>query len=164
MGWLYVLSWGNRASIFSRFPFGQSFALSDTYTAVCREILTPRGPLVVYATIIGITGGKDQRFRQDFEMQKADIKRLVALHNVCVMGDFNISFAGYAYPSKAVINEATTFFDENNLEIITKNLKGTAEHIAVSRNFIRRATLSQPELLSCEKEISDHGLVSVEMD
>ena len=42
-------------------------------------------------------------------MQKDDICKLSAGNNICVAGDFNISFSGYVYPGIQVQNEELLF-------------------------------------------------------
>lgn len=150
----------NRASIFSKFPFGRNLKTYDEYTSVCSEVLTPYGPLILYATIIGVTGGKNERFVLDFESQKADISDLKG--HLCIAGDFNISFSGYAYPGLNKISEANQSFESLNIQILTRDLPGSPDHIAISRSFIKNRPF-QFSALPTHKKQSDHNLVLVDL-
>ena len=150
----------NRATIFSKFSFGKDFKTYDDYTSVCSEILTPFGPLTFYATIIGVTGGKDARFAYDFEKQKADINKLKG--NLCVIGDFNISFSGYPYPSREKIIQAREFFEIQEIQILTEGLSDCPDHIAISKAFMKNCNfqLFQGDL---NKKQSDHTLITINL-
>jgi len=150
----------NRTSIFSKFPFGRNFKTYDEYTSVCSEIITPHGPLIFYATIIGVTGGKGERFVQDFESQKNDINQLTG--DICVVGDFNISFSGYPYPSGDIITQANNFFESQAIEILTKQLLDCPDHISISKNYLQNCEIKIVEN-KVEKKISDHALVMVDV-
>lgn len=149
----------NRATIYSRFPLGRSIETADKYTSVCCEILLPNETLIVYATIIGITGGKDARFRDDFNKQKEDIRRLSLGNNICVVGDFNISLSGYIYPSNQVQKEANDFFDEVGLEILTRTNLASPDHIAISKSFLNDATFNSYQT-AFNPKVTDHSFVT----
>ena len=151
----------NRTSIYSKFPFGRDFKTYDEYTNICSEILTPQGTLIFYATIIGVTGGKDKRFVQDFENQKKDINKLVG--DICIVGDFNISFSGYPYPSHDVIKQANSYFEMMGIEILTKEHVDCPDHISISKNYLKNCEIKigKGEL---DKKISDHTLVTVDLN
>jgi hypothetical protein len=151
----------NRTSIFSKFPFGRDFKTYDEYTSVCSEILTPYGSLIFYATIIGVTGGKDKRFIQDFENQKSDIDKLAG--DICIAGDFNISFSGYPYPSRETINQANIYFETQGMEILTKELADCPDHISISKNYLKNCEI-KIEKGKLDKKISDHILVTVNLN
>ena len=88
----------NRVSIYSRFPVIKKYKTNDMYTCVCVELLTDRGNLLVYGTIMGIFGNREASFNSDLEMQMSDIRRLsMEGHSLCVVGDFNLSFADNYY-------------------------------------------------------------------
>ena len=48
----------------------------DARTALCVELETERGSLLVYGTIIGIFGNRHPNFKQDLVEQVKDFKRL----------------------------------------------------------------------------------------
>ena len=149
----------NRVTIFSKYPFGKSFETFDNYTSVCSEVFTPYGTLIAYATIIGILGGKGKEFTADFDRQKADIVELSGHKNFCLIGDLNISFSGFAYPGRKVINEANKFFEQNALTILTRNIADSPDHIIISKAF-----MNDKEVEIChlpfDKKVTDHSLIS----
>lgn len=150
----------NRTSIFSKFLFGRDFKTYDEYTSVCSEILTPYGRLIFYATIIGVTGGKDKRFVQDFESQKSDINKLAG--DICVVGDFNISFSGYPYPSRETINQANIYFETQGMQILTKELADCPDHISITKSYLQNCK-TQKTKGAVDKKISDHALVTINL-
>ncbi len=151
----------NRAAIYSKFPFGRNFETADEYTSVCSEVLIPGGSLIIYATIIGVTGGKDTRFQGEFIKQKQDILQLSIYDNICIAGDFNISFSGYTYPGHAIVNEANQFFEDLNLDILTRNFEDSPDHIAISNAFIKQYSGIESLQKTFDKKITDHSLVSL---
>lgn len=149
----------NRTTIYSKFPFGRNFKTADEYTSVCAEIFLLNEILTIYATIIGITGGKDGRFREDFNKQMEDIRKISADKNILVVGDFNISFSGYIYPSKKVQNEANVFFEDIRLEILTRGNAGSPDHIAISKSFIGESSFQYSQI-AVDKKLTDHSIVT----
>ena len=150
----------NRVTIYSKFPFKRHFTTIDEYTSVCSEIILPGKSLIVYGTIIGITGGKDSRFKEDFEQQKSDILKLAENNNICVAGDFNIAFSGYAYPSNNILKEADEFFQNVGLDIVTRNNISCPDHIAISKAFLRDISLEFSQI-PFDPKVTDHSLVNV---
>ena len=149
----------NRVTIYSKFPFGRHFKTCDEYTSVCSEVLSLNGSLIIYATIIGVTGGKDKRFVKEFINQKEDISKLSLENDICVAGDFNISFSGFPYPSHSVIKEAEDFFENVGLKILTANNLNSPDHIAISKSFIKDSSLESSEL-PFERKITDHSFIT----
>ena len=153
----------NRTTIYSKYPFTRHFNTYDEYTAVCSEVLTPFGHLIIYGTIMGVTGGKDSRFKSDFEKQMMDIVAISQNGSTCVAGDLNITLSGYAYPSHAIINDVNDFFEDNAIEILTRNISDTVDHIAISQQFLVNLNF-ETERLPFDKKITDHNLVIVTLE
>jgi len=55
----------NRVSIFTNYPCVRQHNTYDKYTALCVELMTERGNLLVYGTIIGIYGNRHAFFKHD---------------------------------------------------------------------------------------------------
>ena len=153
----------NRTTIYSKFPFTRHFNTYDEYTAICSEVLTPFGHLIIYGTITGVTGGLDNRFRYDYEKQSIDIIEIGQKGNILVAGDFNTAFSGYPYPSHAIINEVDNFFEDNAIAVLTRNISDTVDHIAFSQQFLVNLKF-ETERLTFDKKITDHNLVSVTLE
>ena len=150
----------NRVSIFSKFPFKKQISTYDSFTSICGLVETRFGELIVYGSIIGSFGGKDFHFENDLKYQKEDIENLSG--NICFAGDFNISFSGWKYPSKKVIDETKNFFIDKNLEILTKNNKDSAIHTVISKELLKDKTYST-KMIETDRKISDHNLIICEI-
>ena len=85
----------------------------DRQAAVCCEIDSPLGSLILYESIIGSLGGKDALFTNDLKFQKLEIEKLAKNKNLIYFGEFNITCTRFAYPSKTVISEMNGFFNSN---------------------------------------------------
>ncbi|MFN6330095.1 MAG: endonuclease/exonuclease/phosphatase family protein [Chitinophagales bacterium] len=88
-----------RVSIFSKFEVLSQYPTYDDYTALCVELRTPMGDLLVYESIIGVFGNKQPKFDYDLYGQLGDFKQLFPNKLIYLAGDFNITFAGRAWPS-----------------------------------------------------------------
>lgn len=154
----------NRVSIYTNYECVQIHSTYDEATAVCVELATESGNLLVYGTIIGIKGNRDPKYKGDLSRQLADIERFrSAGHMVCMAGDFNCSFSDGYYFTKAGRSTMLEAFDENNIEILTAGLPETIDHIAVSSDFIVGKNIRLWEWNE-DKRLSDHKGVAVEIE
>ncbi|GEP51965.1 hypothetical protein FNO01nite_26370 [Flavobacterium noncentrifugens] len=153
----------NRIAIFSKFPIEKIIATYDSYTAVCCEINSAIGPLILYGSIIGSFGGKDAFFKTDLQQQQSEIENLSKHQNLIYSGDFNISFSGFPYPAKNVIYETNDFFKANALRNITGGNENSVIHVVVSKALLNGKKIKQ-EMMEVGTQISDHNLVVVEID
>ena len=153
----------NRIAIFSKFPIEKTIATYDPYTAVCCEINSGIGPLILYGSIIGSFGGKDDFFKKDLQQQQSDIENLAKHQNVIYSGDFNISFSGFPYPGREVIYDMNDFFMANALRNITGGNENSVLHVVVSKALMNGKKIKQ-EMMEVGTQISDHNLVVVEID
>jgi len=150
----------NRVSIFSKFTLGRQFETCDPFTSICIELLTPLGNLIVYGTIIGVTGGKDKKFEKALAEQKKDIERIASNGNICIVGDYNISFTGYPYPSKKISEEFKGFLARQSLQLLTSEIPDIPDHIAISEAFAV-GLLPSAQIKQFPKAVTDHSLVSI---
>lgn len=143
----------NRVTIWTKYKVEKQHKTFDNYTSICVELQTPLGLLNVYGTIIGVFSGKGERFNEDLKSQLVDIENLSG--NSCLVGDFNITFSGYVYPSHKARNELNETFDKLHLNCLTSKIADSVDHIAISENFIqnRKATLA---IWNEDKSLSDH--------
>lgn len=156
---IYISS-ENRVSVFSIYPIVGEHETYDPYTAVCPEIKTPWGHLLLYGTIIGITGNRRPSYEIDLLRQCDDIKRLSAVGDLCVCGDYNCSFADNYYFTNFGRNTLLQTFAETQIELLTKSQLECIDHIAISRNFISGDKIRITEW-NFNKILSDHkGIVA----
>ena len=69
----------NRVSIYTNYPCVRQHSTYDENTALCVELETEKGNLIVYGTIIGIYGNRHQTFLSDLMKQMDDLRRLSKL-------------------------------------------------------------------------------------
>ena len=118
------------------------------------------GNLLVYGTIIGIYGNRNENFKEDLPKQIDDFKNLSKNQNLCVIGDYNISFSDNYYFTNLGRRELNKCFAENGIENLTLYLSQTIDHIAISRKFIANTKIVTGEWGS-EKKLSDHKGISL---
>lgn len=145
----------NRVSIFTNYKLVRQYPTFDKYTALCVELATERGNLLVYGTIIGVFGNRNPNFADCLAAQIEDIKRLSEMGNICVAGDYNLSFCDNYYYTKQGRAALLQCFSESKIALPTKDLPECIDHIAVSENFLRGAAVKTGEW-NCDKALSDH--------
>ncbi len=153
----------HRVSIFTNYPCIRQHSTFDAHTALCVELDTPAGSLLVYGTIVGILGNRHKSFEQDLSQQIADWKRLTAKHeNLCVCGDFNCSFADNYYftmSGRAMLQQG---FQDCGMRILTESVPHCIDHIAISERMIAQGDLQIGEW-NQEKTLSDHKGICVDL-
>ncbi len=150
----------NRVSIYSKYPIFEISETYDNYTAICGTVNTEFGELTLYGSIIGSFGGRNSFFENDLKHQKSEIENLKG--NICFSGDFNIAFSGWRYPSKKIIEETKTFFERQNLKIITEENKDCAIHIVMNNDFLKQKIVKS-KMIKIDRKISDHNAVICEI-
>lgn len=143
----------NRTTIWTKFKIEKQLKTYDNYTSVCASIQTPFGLLNVYGTIIGVFGGKGERFQNDLKSQSLDFENLSG--KICLAGDFNIALSGFAYPSHKSRKEINQTFEKLNLKCLTSEIIDNVDHIAISKSFIENRKTSI-EIWNEDKILSDH--------
>ena len=150
----------NRVSIFTNYPCIRQHPTYDENTALCVELETERGNLLVYGTIIGVYGNRHPSFVPDLKQQMKDIDRFSKLGNLCFCGDFNCSFADNYYFTNAGRDAILTGLQTNRLSLLTKDQPECIDHITVTRDFVRDASV-QIEEWNLDRRLSDHKGVAV---
>lgn len=150
-----------RVTIFTNYELVRHFATFDEQTAVCAELKTDIGNLIVYGTVIGIYGNRHKNFMQDLSQQIKDIERLAKESSLCVIGDFNCSFSDNYYFTKNGRAALEDVFSMNEITLITRKQPECIDHIAVSDEFIANST-SKIEEWNIDKKLSDHKGIVVE--
>ena len=152
----------NRVSVYTNYPCVKRHDTYDKYTALCVELETEVGNLLVYGTIIGILGNRDESFKQDLLLQTRDFERLSKKGNLCVCGDFNCSFADNYYFTNFGRDTLTASFAQNRLSLLTGSQPECIDHIAISQDFVidGQAIISEFNL---DKSLSDHKGITAEI-
>ena len=150
----------NRISIYTNYPCIRQHSTYDENTAVCVELETEKGNLIVYGTIIGIYGNRHQTFLPDLMKQMDDLRRLSKLGAaVCFCGDFNCSFADNYYFTAAGRVAILNGLMDCNLSLLTENQPECIDHIALTAGFAGSAEVKIAEWNQA-KTLSDHkGIV-----
>lgn len=121
----------NRVSVFTNYRCIQQYETYDKYTSICIEFETEKGNLTIYATIIGIYGNRQPTFIEDLLKQTADFKNIAAAgKNLCIIGDFNCSFADNYYFTTFGRNTLLKSFEENKIRLQTDGKRECADQNA----------------------------------
>lgn len=152
----------NRVSLFTNYELVRRHETYDGYTAVCVELKTEHGNLIIYGTIMGIFGNREQSYLSDLQKQMEDIKRLSALGSVCVVGDYNCSFVDGYYYTKRGRDIIVNSFCDMGVTILTEKQLECIDHIAVSERYLAGAEVQVGEW-NLDKSLSDHKGVMVEL-
>lgn len=150
----------NRVSIFTHYPLVRQYDTYDKNTALCVELETPLGNLLVYGTIIGIFGNRHPSFQKDLQHQVEDFKRLSQKHSLCVCGDFNCSFSDNYYFTRAGRATLMQSFSENQLALLTAGQPECIDHIALSKTFVSKHPVEIEEW-NIGRTLSDHKGIAV---
>jgi endonuclease/exonuclease/phosphatase family metal-dependent hydrolase len=111
---------------------------------------------------MGIFGNREASFNLDLEMQMSDIRRLsTENHNICVIGDYNLSFGDNYYYTKYGRNLVQQTFLDCGIDILTQAVPECIDHIAVSIGFPGE-TVTVTEW-NKDKSLSDHKGIVVEI-
>lgn len=150
----------NRVTIFSNYEITDRFPTCDPYTSLCVGLKTELGFLKVYGTIIGIFGNRNNNFNTDLEKQLSDFDKLATEQNLCVVGDYNISFSDNYYFTTSGRNRLLDSFNKNKLKILTHDVSNCIDHIAFSSELCSRFSFVISEW-NTDSKLSDHNGVCV---
>lgn len=145
----------NRTTIWTKYNFVNHYNTFDNFTSVCSEIETEFGILKVYGTIIGVFGGIGERFESDLKGQLKDFEDFEAEKSNCIIGDLNVYFSGYAYPSYYARNILNETFEKLKMENLTSEINENVDHIIISKEFIKNKK-TKIETWNIDKKLSDH--------
>lgn len=155
----------NRVSIFTRYPCLKEYATYDSRTALCVELATQLGNLLVYGTIMGVLGNREVSFQPDLEKQMEDIRRLTEEgRNICVIGDYNLSFSDHYYHTTLGRETVQNCFKSAGIRILTCDRPQCIDHIAISDSFMKGYRRTAVDEWNCDKRLSDHKGIVVQID
>ncbi|MGB0849551.1 MAG: endonuclease/exonuclease/phosphatase family protein [Thiolinea sp.] len=153
------------ATIWSRYPIIRQLETFDPYTAVCVEIKSPIGNLLVYGSII--TYANDKGSKGNARMWEEHYKSILAHEAdwgklrtenlpICCAGDFNETLNDSRwYGTKKGRRMLEQALQTNHLECLTKDYR--IDHICISQDWVSATDIFQwePPLFS-DKPVSDH--------
>lgn len=152
----------NRVSIYTRYPCLEQYNTSDKFTSICVKLKTDFGNLMVYGTIIGITGNRSPNFKAELLSQVNDIEMLSKKENICVCGDYNCSFSDNYYFTNFARDTFLKFFTRNKMQILTIDSPECIDHIAISTDFTKRFKYNIFEW-NLNKSLSDHKGIGLDL-
>ncbi len=150
----------NRVSIYTNYSCCRRHSTYDANTAICVELETEKGNLIMYGTIIGVYGNRHSSFMSDLERQMDDLLRISKLDTaVCFCGDYNCSFSDNYYFTGAGRNAILNGLKACNISIMTKEQPDCVDHIALTEGFVGNGKVEITEWNQM-KILSDHkGIV-----
>ena len=152
-----------RTTVFSKYPILNQLETFNKYTACCAELKTEYGNLVVYGTIFGIYGNRNENFKLDLERQILDFKKITSEKNICIVGDYNQTFSDNYYYTKFGRETINENFKALQIINLTAELSENIDHISISENFIGKAEL-KIETWNMDKKLSDHIGISITIE
>ena len=154
----------HRVSIYTNYKIKCQHETYDKYTALCLELETEKGNILVYGTIMGIHGNRRPSFKIDLIKQTQDFIRLNEEgYDLCICGDYNCSFSDNYYFTYSGRNLITKTFTNCGIQLVTAGCWQCIDHIAISKEFIGESPVIISEW-NTEKSLSDHKGISVQFD
>jgi endonuclease/exonuclease/phosphatase family metal-dependent hydrolase len=160
-------------TIWSRYGIKQAIETFEANTAVCAEIDTPIGRMIVYGTILTYandTGpnGKSKKWVEhrkaiaDHRKDWADIAAAFPRHSLCIAGDFNTSFCDNYYAAEINRSDLLAVLEMLGMKNLTAEVQRNIDHIAVTQTLVKGCTVSVT-IWNEDKQLSDHIGICVEM-
>jgi endonuclease/exonuclease/phosphatase family metal-dependent hydrolase len=145
----------NRTTIWSKYPQIDRPTTFNSSISVCSTIDILNRELNVYGTVIGVLGNRRKSFIEDLHSQIQDWKGLKGKGNICIAGDFNISFKDNYYYTEEGRQLIEGCFSELRIKNLTRDIDENIDHIAVSEAFLEASTCTNG-FWNEDKTLSDH--------
>jgi hypothetical protein len=164
----------NLTTIWSRWAIKKQYTTFAEAIAVCSEIHTPFGDLVVYGTVLpwhadkgpeGTAKNWEEQYKS-IPLHGDDWLKLNLAENFCVAGDFNTTLQGpMYYGTKKGRGLLNLELERNKLVCVTDKLKDNIDHICLSTLWSTKVTNVQNWQAFTEAGIavSDHNGTSIEL-
>ena len=78
----------------------------------------------------------------------------------CIIGDLNVMFSGYAYPSKHARNLLNETFENLEMVNLTAEITENVDQIVLSKSFLKNKII-EIETFNVDKKLSDHIGISI---
>ena len=155
----------NRVSIFTNYRCVREYPTFNRSTAICIELETEFGNILVYGTIMGIFGNREASYKTDLTKMMEDIRHLTAAgHNVCVAGDYNLSFSDNYYHTTLGRETVLNCFKDAGISILTSERPECIDHIAISDSFMAGHHVTSIDEWNIDKKLCDHKGIIVQID
>ena len=145
----------NRTTIWTKYEIVKQNKTFDNFTSICSKIKSEFGVLNIYATIIGVFGGKGERFKNDLEQHLDDFQKLNIKETNCIIGDLNTTFSGFTYPSHDARYTLNETFESLKMKNLTAEISNNVDHIILSEAFLE-SKIIETQILNLDKKLSDH--------
>ena len=152
---IYYEETENRTTIWTKYEVINQTKTFDNYTNVCSQVKTEFGNINIYATIIGVFGGKGERFKNDLKQHLDDFKKLNINEMNCIIGDLNTTFSGFTYPSHDARYTLNETFESLKMKNLTAEISNNVDHIILSEAFLE-SKIIETQILNLDKKLSDH--------
>jgi endonuclease/exonuclease/phosphatase family metal-dependent hydrolase len=160
-------------AIWSRYGIRQAVETFDVDTAVCAEISTPLGLMIVYGTILTYANdtGPNGKSKKWVEHRKAiadhskDWTKIAAefpRHSLCIAGDFNTSFCDNYYAAETNRSDLLAVLKTLGMRNLTAEVEQNIDHITVSQPLVNDCAVSVATWNE-DKQLSDHIGICVEI-
>ncbi len=149
-----------RVSIYSKYKAVGQIKTFTSETSICINLETPSGILAIYGTVIGTEGNRKPSFIKDLDQQIVEFENISLQNNLCIAGDFNISFSDNYYFTNEGRKKLNDVFDKLDLTNLTSNIKQNIDHIVLPNKFIFGKEIIK-DFWNQDKKLSDHIGVSV---
>ena len=149
-----------RVSIFSKYNLIGYIKTFRGDTSICSILKTQLGDLAVYGTIIGVEGNRKPSFEEDLNQQLLDFDKIANENNLCISGDFNISFGDNYYFTESGRQKLNASFAKLGLENLTSEIPQNIDHIVLTKNLIAGKSTTY-DVWNLDKKLSDHIGVSI---
>ena len=154
----------HRVFVYTKYKIIHKHKTFNEYTALCLELETEKGNILVYGTIMGIAARR-LPYKEDIKEQINDFCKFNnAGYNLCICGDYNCSFSDdYYYLSKECRQRIRDTFSKCDIKLVTEDQSECIDHIAISDKFIGES-IPQIKEWNNDKRLSDHKGISVQFD
>jgi exonuclease III len=149
-----------RVSIYSKYKSVGYIKTFRDDTSICTILQTPLGDLAVYGTIIGVEGNRKPNFEEDLDQQLLDFDKIAKQNNLCISGDFNISFGDNYYFTKSGRQKLNESFARLDLKNLTSEIPQNIDHIVLTKDLITEKFITL-DTWNLDKTLSDHIGISI---
>jgi endonuclease/exonuclease/phosphatase family metal-dependent hydrolase len=174
----------NLTTIWSRWKVLRQLPTFDPHWAICAEVASPFGAMIIYGTVItyandkGISGTakrweEHQRSIQQHQEDWSKIQQQYPDHLICIAGDFNQSRDGSGwYEDKNSVEMLSAALQNLSIDCVSEQdfkaqglSRSTVDHICLSRRLVayQESVGAWEGITSEDKKMSDHNGVFVDL-
>ena len=156
-----------RVAIYSKYKATASYEVSDEYTSICKAFETNKGPITIYATIIGTQFTKKPYAKNELNNCIADCIRISELTDIlCLAGDLNTSFIAtekeYEMPGIKSRQSLLALCETCGFDLTTGKIAQNIDHILLPKQMTIDYKVHSESFIG-KNILSDHMGVFVEI-